>query len=167
MLRMIKSQSRIKCEERLTQGKEGDIITAVEMSHVLGLPCDGAKYEGWKVVYRAAKCVEVEHQLFWRWDRKGKFWKCLTNDEKPRDMALGLDRIKRKSRDIKRVGHTVEYRELSDEQRATAAVSFVLAGAIECLTRPRNRAKLQGDVNAAFFPDETTLLNACKARVTK
>ena len=162
----IEKESTKKAKERLSAGSPGDVLLAADMGLVLAMRCDSSNDLGWRIVARAIIAVEKTCDLFWRWNREEKSWRCLTDAEKPNELKLRRSRIRRQAKRSRRVGSSCDLSSLSETDRAEVAVGIVLAGAIELMAGGRIAKKLTSVVREAYIPSEQVLLDACQKRLT-
>lgn len=146
-------------EHMLSSGKPGEIITPREITAAIGLPAESSQDRGWQVVSSLIQRVEKSHELFWRWDRIKKHWKCLTNDEKTADMHDRVKRINSQARRNERVMRTIDFDTLADSLKREAVVNCAISNAVRICTSKKSVKTLEmfaGQQPA--LPDETTLM---------
>jgi hypothetical protein len=83
-------QETTKAIERFKQGKPGDIISLAEMAGVLGVQLTGegrlpGNSHAW--VRTAIKRIKRDYRIWWKWDRNGRCWRCLQEEEKVREQS--------------------------------------------------------------------------------
>lgn len=136
------AKSRL-AEETLAKGKAGDVIAAKQMQALLNLDCDDSTCRGWQIVATVIPRVERDHQLFWRWDRDNKLWKCLTNEEKPSFLQKGVRKMHRHAKRSSGMASTVDYDKLDPDERKAAAISATIFAVVGMVTSTPARKSLQ------------------------
>lgn len=161
----LETEQTKKARERLASGNPGEVLDAKSMSLIIGAECDSSMDIGWRVVSRCIQWVEKNHELYWRWDRKIKSWRCLVDAEKPDELKQRRTKIRRQAKRSVAIASSCDLGKMDETQRAEVAASVVIAGAIQVLAAGRMMKQLNGKVKEPYLPEQSLLLDALKQRL--